>query len=167
MSLFPLHAISVTESPLPSIVFSLLTFNELFSTSSFSLFKNPSFLEKNILCTLSWVNLLPKKLTICSLSNIWTMFYFFVVFDSDCDFFFFGFSTTLSMSHHISEYDMAEEGDLFKALEKVVLFVDQLSASLSMIYCGKDFARALFYKNVFTCCFLPYWVFWFQDSHIT
>ncbi|KAF3502791.1 hypothetical protein F2Q69_00041664 [Brassica cretica] len=28
-------------------------------------------------------------------------------------------STTLSMSHHISEYDMAEEGDLFKALEKV------------------------------------------------
>ncbi|CAF1703685.1 unnamed protein product [Brassica oleracea var. botrytis] len=28
--------------------------------------------------------------------------------------------TTLSMSHHISEYDMAEEGDLFKALEKVV-----------------------------------------------
>ena len=101
MSLFPLHAISVTESPLPSIVFSLLTFNELFSTSSFSLFKNPSFLEKNILCTLSWVNLLPKKLTICSLSNIWTMFYFFVVFDSDCDFFFWFQHNAFHESSHI------------------------------------------------------------------
>ena len=27
----------------------------------------------------------------------------------------------LSMSHHISEYDMGEEGDLFKALEEAVL----------------------------------------------
>ncbi|KAL0770677.1 hypothetical protein Bca101_035828 [Brassica carinata] len=26
----------------------------------------------------------------------------------------------LSMSHHISEYDMGEEGDLFKALEEIL-----------------------------------------------
>ncbi|KAF8069786.1 hypothetical protein N665_1135s0003 [Sinapis alba] len=47
------------------------------------------------------------------------------------------YQTTLSMSHHVSEYDIGEEGDLFKFLEHAVLVVDQVSASLTMIYCGR------------------------------
>ncbi|KAL0715542.1 hypothetical protein Bca4012_064864 [Brassica carinata] len=54
------------------------------------------------------------------------------------------------MSHQISENDMGEEGDLFEALEKADLVDDQLSASLTMIYCGKYSARAF---NFGTCDF--------------
>ncbi|CAH8341324.1 unnamed protein product [Eruca vesicaria subsp. sativa] len=50
-------------------------------------------------------------------------------------------------SSHIHEYDIGEEGDLFKApdpiLEEPVLAVDPLSAALTMISCGEDSSQGL------------------------
>ncbi|CAH2070108.1 unnamed protein product [Thlaspi arvense] len=50
-------------------------------------------------------------------------------------------------SSNISEYDIGEEGDLFKApdliLEEPILAVDPLSAALTMISCGEDTSQGL------------------------
>ncbi|KAG7537763.1 CCT domain [Arabidopsis suecica] len=56
-------------------------------------------------------------------------------------------NNTFVESSNISEYDIGEEGDLFKApdpiLEEPILPVDPLSAALTMISCGEDTSQGL------------------------
>jgi hypothetical protein len=56
-------------------------------------------------------------------------------------------NNTFVESSNISEYDIGEESDLFRApdpiLEEPILTVDPLSAALTMISCGEDTSQGL------------------------
>lgn len=56
-------------------------------------------------------------------------------------------NNTFVESSNISEYDIGDEGDLFKApdpiLEEPIIAVDPLSAALTMISCGEDSSQGL------------------------
>ncbi|KAL1206659.1 Zinc finger protein CONSTANS-LIKE 12 [Cardamine amara subsp. amara] len=56
-------------------------------------------------------------------------------------------NNTFAESSNISDYDIGEESDLFKApdpiLEESMLAVDPLSAALTMISCGEDTSQGL------------------------
>lgn len=62
----------------------------------------------------------------------------------DCDFL---QNNAFAESSNMHEYDIGEEGDLFKApdpiLEEPILAVDPLSAALTMISCGEDSSQGL------------------------